>query len=1779
MNTAWQSFANTLGNTVVSDALVVGTEALNAFSKAGENAVASNLGLSSVFGALGVGVFLLTNNFRGFITTLIQTTATTRATTTGATGLTGAMYALAGGAGTASVAFRTLLASTGIGIAVLGVASAIQFFTSAIADNIKEQEEFDNYLEKNVLALTDNKARVEELVNSYDRLSKLDASQGLNTEEAQEFVNVQNQLAELFPAIIDYVDANGNAHIKTTAEIQKQAQATGELIQKQRELDAFKAEETFGELGSELDKIQKKIDTFQGILELKIERGNSQESIAETELEILKLERQFADSSAEISNTIISISDAFIEFGTELNSTVDGEIRDAISGLDFSNLDPQQLKSFSRELANIRVALNEALSAGDESAFNKARKELENLVSTSSKTGASLNVLSLDFEKVRKATTQMGQSLNPVIDDLDETGTASEGLANRLENLYKTINDLKSAEEQLVGVSYGAVEASNELLFIYEQLTNQLSGYTEAELQTLVARQKAGESLTSTERNLVEILSKRGETIAELNALYPTLAKLQGDAVSLSYEQIEALKKEEQQNRILLEAYKLAKEGKLSGEQEATLATAQGTKARILEIEKEIKALILLQQQILNTNRTNQEFVDDVISGKEQAQGSSFFIPGISDKKIDSDIQAKSVELDELRKLLDSSVGSIGGFTDSIKKQDETTKKSNSSTRESVYYSDEYKKSLEKLNLEIEKQNSLQEGQLKHSQSYIKSLKTELGLENQKLKLMQAQATQLEKQIKSGRIRQTGNVSFDSGNTSSGGSSQVSINGFGGRITSGQGYRVHPVTGKRSYHEGIDIAGARGSRLDSLADGKVIGAGYNSISGNYLKIEDSKGFQAFYGHLDKAFAKLGDVVKAGQQIGTIGSTGRSTGPHLHFQVSKNGQLQSALDYSKNARNGVGTTNGGSSDVIKTTSGAIATNQQAIDEAQSQLISLQGDILKQQQLISNIEREIFEANRAGFQFRRDNADATIEYEQAKIQNVDFATSRYGKTLDIIVKQLEIKQRANADELKFLEDYAKNNKLSAVEVNELNNAQLELKQSTQELIAEMAKLELERVTNNLEQSTRKYTQTIEYERTKLAELDTTSARYGKTLEKITANLKANQRATRNSITELNILINSGTYTGQALQDMKDKVHELTIEIGNLAQEISSNNFEIIVNIKSNVDDAVDDIQFLIDKSQALQKFTTEGSAEYNAEIIKQVELYKQIAEARNNSRLALQEELTQRDLLPERIKEVTELLEDETQAYYNALIAVQGLVKGAEESAKNQLDKIYNDVINAYKEYVRERREEHIKQLDDERKREDENHQRRQKQLTDELDLFKKNIDERRRALQRADAERGYNQDIDELESERNKLQERFNDLLLDNSREAGVERRDIQEQIDAIDKDIAERQYERDLELQLQGLDDLEEAKEREIDLLEEAEDRRYKIETDRIDRLKQYYDKYYNDLLNDERRFAQLRSDILNGNFEKIAQDFGMYIGEMQATLPLLQDTFDGTMTAVGTAIRQNVIDNLQKALTLFDEFKTSQNSLSGIGANLDGFTDDFDPNKYKPKPGSDGAFTGISGSGGATQGQKFTEADAKVIVGKYLTEVLRHEESNKTRATNIQNKAYSLANQGRQQGSTIPSNQSLNSTVSGLSYEDKNIVRSYINSNAGNLFQTDYLIDKLKRFGASLDTGGYLNFGGGRGIDGKGGKAIIGHDGEIMLNPIEVKELLAHSENLKQVFANNGSFERMISGSAVASNTPIQEIYNVKFGDVLNSTKNEAKYFAKEFIQETRLRKGGGFR
>ncbi|MDR0569190.1 MAG: M23 family metallopeptidase [Spirochaetaceae bacterium] len=110
-----------------------------------------------------------------------------------------------------------------------------------------------------------------------------------------------------------------------------------------------------------------------------------------------------------------------------------------------------------------------------------------------------------------------------------------------------------------------------------------------------------------------------------------------------------------------------------------------------------------------------------------------------------------------------------------------------------------------------------------------------------------------------------------------------------GRITSNYGYRVSPFTGQgRQFHSGMDIAVPMGTPIKAAMSGRVAIAGYDNTYGNYVVISHHSGYRTLYGHMKIIRTKAGAYVETGERIGDAGSTGLSTGPHLHFTVYKNG---------------------------------------------------------------------------------------------------------------------------------------------------------------------------------------------------------------------------------------------------------------------------------------------------------------------------------------------------------------------------------------------------------------------------------------------------------------------------------------------------------------------------------------------------------------------------------------------------------------------------------------------------------------------------------------------------------------------------------------------------------------------------------------------------------------------------------------------------------------------------------------------------------------------------
>ena len=117
-----------------------------------------------------------------------------------------------------------------------------------------------------------------------------------------------------------------------------------------------------------------------------------------------------------------------------------------------------------------------------------------------------------------------------------------------------------------------------------------------------------------------------------------------------------------------------------------------------------------------------------------------------------------------------------------------------------------------------------------------------------------------------------------------------------GWISSHYGMRTDPFTGEQAWHNGVDIAGREGSAVLAVASGVVSFADSSTTYGNLIEITHDNGLVTLYAHNKEILVSQGSIVQKGQQIATMGSTGRSTGPHIHFEVFKNGRSVDPASY-------------------------------------------------------------------------------------------------------------------------------------------------------------------------------------------------------------------------------------------------------------------------------------------------------------------------------------------------------------------------------------------------------------------------------------------------------------------------------------------------------------------------------------------------------------------------------------------------------------------------------------------------------------------------------------------------------------------------------------------------------------------------------------------------------------------------------------------------------------------------------------------------------------------
>lgn len=118
----------------------------------------------------------------------------------------------------------------------------------------------------------------------------------------------------------------------------------------------------------------------------------------------------------------------------------------------------------------------------------------------------------------------------------------------------------------------------------------------------------------------------------------------------------------------------------------------------------------------------------------------------------------------------------------------------------------------------------------------------------------------------------------------------------GGWVSSNFGSRMHPVTGKKQFHKGVDIPGKLGADVLAVADGVVVRSEKNGNYGWMVEIDHGDGYVTLYSHNRKNSVIVGETVKKGQAIAEVGSTGRATGPHVHFEVIKDNRVINPVKY-------------------------------------------------------------------------------------------------------------------------------------------------------------------------------------------------------------------------------------------------------------------------------------------------------------------------------------------------------------------------------------------------------------------------------------------------------------------------------------------------------------------------------------------------------------------------------------------------------------------------------------------------------------------------------------------------------------------------------------------------------------------------------------------------------------------------------------------------------------------------------------------------------------------
>lgn len=391
----------------------------------------------------------------------------------------------------------------------------------------------------------------------------------------------------------------------------------------------------------------------------------------------------------------------------------------------------------------------------------------------------------------------------------------------------------------------------------------------------------------------------------------------------------------------------------------------------------------------------------------------------------------------------------------------------------------------------------------------------------------------------------------------------------------------------------------------------------------------------------------------------------------------------------------------------------------------------------------------------------------------------------------------------------------------------------------------------------------------------------------------------------VLEINIKNEKLSEAIELFRKLRDGAESVKKELISIDNEIRKTSFDKYKNILSLEDDKISDLTQQRNNLRNEMSLLEKGGQDYITLLQEEDIIIKQLINSIQNKIALSQKELLNDKYNAEQKKEIINTIKTLKQEYIELQFAV-----------KQELASIADEVISIYKEMYEKQKDVALNSIDEQMEAEEKRHKKVIENIDDEASKFEEYINDKIKALDREESKRDYQRDLDKKQRERQELVDKISLLSMDNSIEAKLQLSDLNKKLSEKEEEIAEMQHDHSIDLRKENLKDQLDAYKKDIDSKKKAEETKYNLEKERLERIKRDTERYYDELINDERRFAQIRYDIINGN-----------INQVKSAFDTLKSFINSNMVFIGNSIGTNLIARMQQAIALLDSY-SSRSSL-----------------------------------------------------------------------------------------------------------------------------------------------------------------------------------------------------------------------------------------------------------